>query len=195
MIGNKRLAQAAKEFNVGIETIGEHLRKKGFEVDNKPTTKLSDEMYDVLLKDFRAEKNLKERAEQINLRPTHQKTTNDADKKTDNETVLIEAEHVAKSNLGEQSNQLTQPIENKDTMVSLPIVEVEKTVAKPVVVETPAIVVIEKITKEEVTPVEKPNNNTKHVVTNELHAKTTLDKNKAKKNSIWQNTHFLSMAK
>ena len=81
MTGNKRLAQAAKEFNVGIETISEHLRKKGFEVDNKPTTKLTDEMYDVLLKDFRAEKNLKERAEQINLRPTHQKPATEADKK------------------------------------------------------------------------------------------------------------------
>ena len=139
MTGNKRLAQAAKEFNVGIETISEHLRKKGFEVDNKPTTKLTDEMYDVLLKDFRAEKNLKERAEQINLRPTHQKPATEADKKTDNEFVAIEADHVAKNNLSEQRNQLTQPIENKEAIVSLPIVEVEKTVVQPVVVETPAI--------------------------------------------------------
>ena len=155
MTGNKRLAQAAKEFNVGIETISEHLRKKGFEVDNKPTTKLTDEMYDVLLKDFRAEKNLKERAEQINLRPTHQKPATEADKKTDNEFVVIESEPVAKNNLSEQRNQLTQPIENKEAIVSLPIVEVEKTVVQPVVVETPAIVVTEKATKEAVTPVEK----------------------------------------
>ncbi len=181
MTGNKRLAQAAKEFNVGIETISEHLRKKGFEVDNKPTTKLTDEMYDVLLKDFRAEKNLKERAEQINLRPTHQKPATEADKKTDNEFVAIEADHVAKNNLSEQRNQLTQPIENKEAIVSLPIVEVEKTVVQPVVVETPAIVVTEKATKEAVTLVEKPNNNAKNVVADDLHPKTTADKNKAKK--------------
>lgn len=68
-----RLAKAALEINIGIETIVEHLKKRGFEVENRPNTKLTDEMYSILLKDFRAEKNLRERADQINLRPTKDK--------------------------------------------------------------------------------------------------------------------------
>lgn len=63
-----RLAKVALEINVGIETIAEHLRKKGFkDLEAKPTTKLTEEMYNILLKDFRAEKTLKEKAEQIHL--------------------------------------------------------------------------------------------------------------------------------
>lgn len=64
-----RLAKVALEINVGIETIVEHLRKKGHVVENRPTTKISDELYDLLLKDFRSDKSVKQKAEQINLRP------------------------------------------------------------------------------------------------------------------------------
>ena len=40
------LFKAVKELNVGIATAVEFLSKKGFAVENKPTTKLSKEMYD-----------------------------------------------------------------------------------------------------------------------------------------------------
>jgi len=62
-----RLAKVAREINLGIETIAEHLRKKGFEVDAKPTTKLTAEMYNLLKKDFNSEIVLKQRAEQVNI--------------------------------------------------------------------------------------------------------------------------------
>ncbi|NNC94300.1 MAG: translation initiation factor IF-2 [Chitinophagales bacterium] len=62
-----RLVAAAKKFNVGTGTIVETLDKKGLEIDNKPTSKLTEEMYNVLLKEFRSEMNIKEEAEQITL--------------------------------------------------------------------------------------------------------------------------------
>ena len=65
-----RLAKVAREINLGIETIAEHLRKKGFEVDAKPTTKLTAEMYNLLKKDFNSEIVLKQRAEQARARPS-----------------------------------------------------------------------------------------------------------------------------
>ena len=37
-----RLIAAAKKFNVGASTITEFLQGKGFDIDNRPTTKLSD---------------------------------------------------------------------------------------------------------------------------------------------------------
>ncbi|MEJ5993630.1 translation initiation factor IF-2 [Pedobacter sp. Du54] len=59
------LFKAVKELNVGSSTIIEFLGKKGFTVENKPTTKLSKEMYDALLREFQGDKIVKEEANQI----------------------------------------------------------------------------------------------------------------------------------
>jgi translation initiation factor IF-2 len=59
------LFKAAKELNIGIATAVEFLGKKGFAVDNKPTTKLSKDMYDTLLREFQGDKIVKEEANQI----------------------------------------------------------------------------------------------------------------------------------
>ncbi|WBO84603.1 translation initiation factor IF-2 [Hymenobacter yonginensis] len=48
----KRLSQAAKDLNVGMSTIVETLTKKGFPVENKPTTKLTPEQVALLDKEF-----------------------------------------------------------------------------------------------------------------------------------------------
>ena len=45
-----RIAAASREFNVGVQHIAEFLQQKGFDVDAKPTYKLSEEMYDLLIK-------------------------------------------------------------------------------------------------------------------------------------------------
>ncbi len=59
------LLKAAKELNIGIATAVEFLGKKGYAVDNKPNTKLSGEMYNVLLREFQGDKIVKEEANQI----------------------------------------------------------------------------------------------------------------------------------
>ena len=45
----QRLVKIAKELNVGTSTIVEFLTEKGFEIDNKPTSKVSDDMYQALI--------------------------------------------------------------------------------------------------------------------------------------------------
>jgi translation initiation factor IF-2 len=67
MSENIRLVAVAKELNVGLAHLAEHLNKKGFDVESKPTTKISEEMYHVLLKDFREEIVKKELAEQVHI--------------------------------------------------------------------------------------------------------------------------------
>ena len=57
-----RLSKAAKEFNVGRDTIVEFLAKKGFSVDPSPNTKLSSEMYELLVKEYQGEKDVKKEA-------------------------------------------------------------------------------------------------------------------------------------
>lgn len=57
-----RLSKAAKEFNIGISTIVEFLEKKGHAIDATPNTKLSPELYEILLDEFQTDKERKERA-------------------------------------------------------------------------------------------------------------------------------------
>ncbi len=61
------LLKAAKEFNVSINTIVEHLAKNGLTIDNKPNTKLTDSEYSVLLRDFESDKSIKEEAKSITI--------------------------------------------------------------------------------------------------------------------------------
>ena len=71
----KRLVQVAKELNVGTATIVEFLTGNGFEIDNKPTAKISDEMMGQLLKEYQKSNAIKEQADSmvIGTRPASKK--------------------------------------------------------------------------------------------------------------------------
>ncbi|MBQ3710026.1 MAG: translation initiation factor IF-2 [Bacteroidales bacterium] len=60
-----RLSKAAKEFNVGMGTILDFLAKKGFQVDSSPNTKLSAEMYALLVKEYQGEREVKNEAKKL----------------------------------------------------------------------------------------------------------------------------------
>ncbi|MCO6491866.1 MAG: translation initiation factor IF-2 [Phaeodactylibacter sp.] len=68
----KRLIKIAKELNVGTTTIVEHLTNSGFDIENKPTANVTDEMYAELLKEFQKSIAIKEKADQLVIgnRPT-----------------------------------------------------------------------------------------------------------------------------
>ena len=61
----KRLVKIAKELNVGTATIVEHLISSGFDIENKPTAKVTDEMYEQLLVAFSKSIAEKEQADQL----------------------------------------------------------------------------------------------------------------------------------
>ncbi|NDW19029.1 translation initiation factor IF-2 [Dysgonomonas sp. 216] len=54
-----RLIKVSKDLNVGISSLVEFLQKKGFEVEANPNTKIDDEPYELLLKEFGSDKNVK----------------------------------------------------------------------------------------------------------------------------------------
>ncbi len=63
-----RLMAAAKEFNIGTNTLIEFLVSKNFNADDlKPTTKLTEDMYRVLQAEFQQDKAAKQKAEQVDL--------------------------------------------------------------------------------------------------------------------------------
>ena len=93
-----RLSKIAREFNVGINTIVEFLHKKGFDVDSNPNTKVTDEVYDILVEEYSNDFSVKKESERLSLRTLREKresvSINDIDQhKTDlsesEEEVLI----------------------------------------------------------------------------------------------------------
>jgi translation initiation factor IF-2 len=91
------LLKAAKELNIGLNTAVEFLGKKGHKVEARPNTKLTDEMYDVLLKEFQGDKIVKEEAKQIvigkirrdDIPVTNEKTEPQRSKDFEQEEILI----------------------------------------------------------------------------------------------------------
>src|SRR5438270_6603808 len=63
-----RLMAAAKEFNIGKDTLVDFLVGKGFSRDDlKPTAKLTDDMYRALQNEFQSDKVAKMKSTQIDL--------------------------------------------------------------------------------------------------------------------------------
>ena len=62
-----RLNKVTRDLNVGIQTAVEFLQKKGFTVEANPNTKITDEQYALLVKEFSKDKSLKLESESISL--------------------------------------------------------------------------------------------------------------------------------
>ncbi len=102
---NIRLSKAAKEFNVGRETIVEFLTKKGFQIDPSPNTKLTSEMYALLVKEYQGEREVKNEAKKlgdlsykggsVSVDSTVQSSAKDKDE-DDNEEVFIRTSTIVK---------------------------------------------------------------------------------------------------
>lgn len=132
------LFKAVKELNVGSSTIIEFLSKKGFAVENKPTTKLSKEMYDALLREFQGDKIVKEEANQIVIGKIRRDEPEVAEKAPEapRKKQEFENEGILIKNLHSYTPPVEKPKEEK------PVVETPK-------VEEPAKVVTPPVEKEE----------------------------------------------
>ena len=88
-----RLMAAAKEFNIGKETLVDFLVGKGFSKDDlKPTSKLTEEMYRSLQQEFQSDKVAKLKSDQIDL----PKGSLEAKKKKEEEAAVAVEKKVVK---------------------------------------------------------------------------------------------------
>jgi len=88
-----RLLAAAKEFNVGQDTIIDFLIGKGFPKDElKPTSKLSEDMYRALQQEFQSDKAAKMKSDQVDL---PKGAVTEAKKKKEEEEILFKKEEKA----------------------------------------------------------------------------------------------------
>ena len=118
---------AAKEFNIGKDTLIEFLSGKGFSKDDlKPTSKLTEDMYRSLQLEFQGDKVAKIKSDQIDL-PKGGGT--DTRKKKDEEEILFKKEAPAVKKVVEEVKQ-PEPVAE--------VVQPPKEEPKPVVVEEKA---------------------------------------------------------
>jgi len=127
-----RLMAAAKEFNVGKDTLVDFLLGKGFSKDDlKPTSKITEDMYRALVLEFQSDKVAKLKSDQIDL----PKGSVETRKKKEDETVTFK----------------------KDIKKATPVEEVKEEPAPPPVVEAPPVIIEEKKPEEpEIIKIEAP---------------------------------------
>lgn len=136
-----RLLAAAKEFNIGQDTLIDFLIGKGFPKDElKATSKLTEDMYRALQQEFQSDKVAKMKSDQLELPKGSQA---EAKKKKEDEEVVFKKEEKATTKIvkkeEEKPAEEVKPVETETAEIK-PVVEEEK----------------KKETEEEVTKVEAP---------------------------------------
>jgi len=180
-----RINKVVKELNIGITTLTEFLKKKGFDVEASPNSKISEEAYELARKEFVKEITIKAEAQKKGEAKLHQHETVSIDnvkekKEQDDEEkeVLIKTTQVEpprvkivdKVELEPKDKKVTKKEESPETVI---VPEKEKEIKK------------EKTTPKEEKPIEKtsPENNIKvkgKINLDDINSKTRPDK-KSKK--------------
>ncbi len=143
-----RLMAAAKEFNIGKDTLIDFLAAKGFNKDDlKPTAKLTDAMYRSLQAEFSSDKLAKAKSDQIEIPKGGMA---DLKKKKEEEDISIKKEVkkvAAKEEPKVEEVKVAEPV--VEVVEPVPVVEV-------IVPEEPKVVAEPEITKIEAPEVEGP---------------------------------------
>ena len=74
-----RLNKVTRDLNVGISTIVEFLQKKGFTVEANPNTRISEEQYALLAKEFSSDKDLRLKSEMLTRDSRNNRRDNSAE--------------------------------------------------------------------------------------------------------------------
>jgi translation initiation factor IF-2 len=119
-----RISKAAREFNIGVTTVVDFLLKKGFTIEKDPNSKLSQEMYTLLMKEFATEKHVKEEAKKIGLHFTQ------------HETITIDNKRQTSK---DKEKELDEPlyIKNAALEYNTKLFDTQKKVTEPPVKEVP----------------------------------------------------------
>lgn len=60
-----KISKVAKDLNVALPTVIDFLRKKGISIDDNPNARIEDDAYDMLMREFGSDKDLKLKSDQI----------------------------------------------------------------------------------------------------------------------------------
>src|SRR6185503_2876949 len=137
-IATPRLMAAAKEFNIGKDTLVDFLTGKGFSKDDlKPTSKLSEDMYRALQQEFQSDKVAKLKSDLIDL---PKGVAADLKKKKDEEEIIFKKDKEEKKPVKKE-----EPKEEPAPVVEQIVVAPEPELVKQEVPELEGPKVIDKI--------------------------------------------------
>lgn len=103
-----RLNKVIRDLNVGSSRVIEFLQKQGFNIENNPNAKITDEQYDMLVKEFSNDKDIKKESDKIRQEKKENK----------NPSVSIEGfENDKKTNKGTATEQITTASEKKTIQI------------------------------------------------------------------------------
>ena len=143
-----RLLAAAKEFNVGQDTIIDFLGKKGFSKDDlKPTAKLSEEMYFALQAEFQGDKVAKNKADQVEI---PKGGSGEPKKKRDEEEITFRKEEK------KPAAPPPPPVVKEEPKIEKPVIVEEVKVVAPPVVAKETKATEPEITKIDIEEIESP---------------------------------------
>jgi translation initiation factor IF-2 len=156
---NLGILKVAKELNIGLGTIAEFLNGKGFKVEARPTTKLTDEMYSSLLKEYQGDKILREESKGIMIGKIRRDDANLVIDKNDTHQPISrreeEQEEILIKNIG--SSIISKPV-----AAVVPTPEpVKETQPKPDTVSNPGVKIIGKIDLNSLNSKTRPDKKTK----------------------------------
>ncbi len=128
----KRLSKIAKELNVGISSLVDHLKSNGVEIESSPNTKVEEAHYNILLEEFADSKTEKAKAKEV-VASREKKPEVKEEPKKEEEVIKAKPAEVKKPEvLGTiDLNPKPKKVEPEKPKVEEKLKEVEKPKAKP----------------------------------------------------------------
>lgn len=119
--GTIRINKILKDFNIGIGTLTEFLKKKGIKEEFTITSKVSEDIYSLITKEFGKDQLIKEQSQKVAIKV---KEITERETKKSNEDEVIEKEVIIKTNvLTEQKKAETPEPEPAEKSATVPASE------------------------------------------------------------------------
>ena len=138
-----RLSVAAREFNVGVTTILEYLTKKGVKIDPNPNSKLTSDVYALLVKEYQRDRAVKQESEKKSLDISHRQSISIDEKKifVHEEEESVREDFLIKSNMEVEEKPRVKPLIPAQAPITptKPVIAVETKPVEQPVIPTPAI--------------------------------------------------------
>ena len=123
----KRLSKIAREFNVGISTIVEYLNKKNIKIDSNPNTKIPENVFEILAKEFSSDIIVKKESESLNFNKVREKKETISIDKNEESPSDVEKDKKEEPEIEEEA---PEPVKIK-VVGKIDIEETKKPVTKP----------------------------------------------------------------
>jgi len=123
-----RLNKVLRELNISLDRAVEHLSSKGYEIEARPTAKISDEVYNVLLDEFQTDKSKKVASKEVG-----------EEKRKEKEALRIAQEkELERKRLEEEAKrEIYKPSSEKVQIKTVGKIDIDPKPEKKVVPETP----------------------------------------------------------